>query len=48
VPVWPARIVVVIGSALVVVSYGLHAVTAIRSFISGRAEDAPASLAPLV
>ena len=25
VPVWPARIVVVIGSMLVVVSYGLHA-----------------------
>ncbi len=47
VPVWPARIVVVIGSFLVVVSYGLHAAGAVRSLITGRAEDVappPASL----
>lgn len=48
VPVWPARIVVVIGSTLVVLSYGLHAVTAIRSLVSGRAADAPAPPASLV
>jgi TRAP-type C4-dicarboxylate transport system permease small subunit len=36
VPVWPARVVVVIGSALVIVSYGLHAAHAARSLVTGR------------
>ena len=48
VPVWPARIVVVIGSTLVVLSYGLHAVTAVRSLVSGRVADAAAPPASLV
>lgn len=38
VPVWPARTIVVIGSALVVASYALHAVNATIALISGRAE----------
>ena len=36
VPVWPARVVVVIGSTLVIVSYGLHAAHAARSLVTGR------------
>jgi TRAP-type C4-dicarboxylate transport system permease small subunit len=39
VPVWPARIVVVIGSALVVLSYVLHAVGAASALVTGRAEE---------
>ena len=45
VPVWPARIAVVIGSILVVLSYGLHAVGAARSLITGRADDVVAPAA---
>jgi TRAP-type C4-dicarboxylate transport system permease small subunit len=37
VPAWPARVVVVIGSILVVVSYGLHGVRAAISLVTGRA-----------
>jgi TRAP-type C4-dicarboxylate transport system permease small subunit len=37
VPVWPARIVVIIGAVLVVVSYALHAVRAIDMLITGKA-----------
>ena len=47
VPVWPARIVVILGSVLVVVSYGLYAAAAIRTLRTGRAPDIappPASL----
>ncbi len=40
VPVWPARIVVVLGSFLVVLSYVLHAVTATRALITGRPDGA--------
>jgi TRAP-type C4-dicarboxylate transport system permease small subunit len=40
VPVWPARLVVVAGAALVIVSYALHAATAIGVLISGREPDA--------
>jgi TRAP-type C4-dicarboxylate transport system permease small subunit len=47
VPVWPARSLVVIGSALVVVSYALHAVAAIKALISGRRADDIAPPAPL-
>jgi TRAP-type C4-dicarboxylate transport system permease small subunit len=36
VPVWPARIVVVLGAVLVVASYALHAVRAIETLITGR------------
>ncbi|MDP2408790.1 MAG: TRAP transporter small permease [Pseudolabrys sp.] len=38
VPVWPARIVVLAGSFLVVASYALHAVRAISEIISGQVE----------
>jgi TRAP-type C4-dicarboxylate transport system permease small subunit len=40
VPVWPARAIVVIGSVLVVASYVLLAMSAVRVLLSGRAEDA--------
>ena len=45
VPVWPARVIVVIGAALVVASYALHAAGAIRALVTGRVEDviAPAA-----
>jgi TRAP-type C4-dicarboxylate transport system permease small subunit len=36
VPVWPARIVVVLGATLVVASYALHAMRAIETLITGR------------
>jgi TRAP-type C4-dicarboxylate transport system permease small subunit len=36
VPVWPARIVVVLGATLVVASYALHAARAIETLITGR------------
>ena len=39
VPVWPARIVVVTGSVLVVLSYAMHAVRAASALVTGRAED---------
>ena len=45
VPVWPARVIVVIGAVLVVASYALHAAGAIRALVTGRVEDviAPAA-----
>jgi TRAP-type C4-dicarboxylate transport system permease small subunit len=45
VPVWPARVVVVIGSILVVISYGLHGVRAAGSLISGRPDGVAAPVA---
>jgi TRAP-type C4-dicarboxylate transport system permease small subunit len=39
VPVWPARIVVVAGALLVIVSYLLHGASALRALVSGRADD---------
>jgi TRAP-type C4-dicarboxylate transport system permease small subunit len=47
VPVWPARLVVLIGSFLVVVSYGLFGIVAFKTLISGRAADDAAPPAPL-
>jgi TRAP-type C4-dicarboxylate transport system permease small subunit len=36
VPVWPARIAVLMGAILVVVSYALQAMQAVRSLVSGK------------
>ncbi len=47
VPVWPARLVVLLGSFLVVVSYGLFGIVAFKALISGRAADDVAPPAPL-
>ena len=47
VPVWPARLVVLVGSFLVVVSYALYAAVALKALISGRAADDAAPPAPL-
>ena len=46
VPAWPARVVVVIGSILVVVSYALHGVRAAISLVTGRAEGVVTVSAP--
>lgn len=43
VPALPARIVVLLGSLLVVVSYSFHAIHAARALVTGRAEDEPSS-----
>jgi TRAP-type C4-dicarboxylate transport system permease small subunit len=45
VPVWPARLAVIVGSILVVVSYGLHGVRAARALITGRSDGV---VAPVV
>jgi TRAP-type C4-dicarboxylate transport system permease small subunit len=42
VPVWPARSVVIIGAALVVASYALHALRAVGMIVTGRAGGAVA------
>jgi TRAP-type C4-dicarboxylate transport system permease small subunit len=47
VPVWPARLVVLIGSFLVVVSYALHGAVAFKTLISGHAADDVATPKPL-
>ena len=47
VPVWPARLVVLIGSFLVVVSYGFYGAVAVKALMSGRAADDIAPPAPL-
>jgi TRAP-type C4-dicarboxylate transport system permease small subunit len=39
VPAWPARVVVVVGSVLVVISYGLRALRAARSFVTGEPDS---------
>jgi TRAP-type C4-dicarboxylate transport system permease small subunit len=39
VPAWPARIIVVMGSVLVVVSYSLRALRAARSFVTGKPDS---------
>ncbi|HSP50908.1 MAG TPA: TRAP transporter small permease [Pseudolabrys sp.] len=46
VPALPARVVVMLGSLLVVISYSFHGIHAARAFLTGRAEDEPSS-APL-
>ncbi len=43
VPVWPARVVVIAGSALVVASYLLHAVRAVRAIVTGQDAIAPSA-----
>ena len=48
VPVWPARLVVLVGSFLVVVSYGLYGAVAFKALMSGRAADDVTPPAPLV
>jgi TRAP-type C4-dicarboxylate transport system permease small subunit len=45
VPVWPTRLIVILGSALVVVSYILYGVAAVRTLISGRSDE-PAQSVP--
>ena len=47
VPVWPARIVVLLGSFLVVVSYALYGAVAFKALMSGRAADDVAPPTPL-
>ena len=42
VPVWPARVVVVIGSVLVLLSYSLLIARAVQSLITGRPDDVSA------
>jgi TRAP-type C4-dicarboxylate transport system permease small subunit len=47
VPALPARITVLVGAALVVVSYALHAVSAVRTLATGIAdEDVPSAPPP--
>jgi TRAP-type C4-dicarboxylate transport system permease small subunit len=47
IPAWPARVVVLAGAALVVVSYVMHAVHAVGTLVSGRAdEDVPSAPTP--
>jgi TRAP-type C4-dicarboxylate transport system permease small subunit len=47
IPAWPARVVVLSGAALVVVSYVMHAVHAVGTLVSGRAdEDIPSAPTP--
>jgi C4-dicarboxylate transporter, DctQ subunit len=48
VPAWPARITVLIGSALVVFSYVMHAIGALRVLITGQTEDDVISAPPKV
>jgi TRAP-type C4-dicarboxylate transport system permease small subunit len=48
VPAWPARITVLIGSTLVVLSYLMHAIGAVRVLLTGRAEDDVLSAPPQV
>jgi TRAP-type C4-dicarboxylate transport system permease small subunit len=48
IPAWPARVVVLVGAALVVASYVMHAVRAVGTLVSGRADDdIPAAPPPL-
>jgi TRAP-type C4-dicarboxylate transport system permease small subunit len=43
VPVWPARIIVLTGSALVVITYALLAVKSTAELLTGRSDDASAA-----
>jgi TRAP-type C4-dicarboxylate transport system permease small subunit len=43
VPALPARIVVLVGAALVVISYCYHGLHAAHALVTGRAEDKPSS-----
>jgi C4-dicarboxylate transporter, DctQ subunit len=43
VPVWPTRLIVILGSALVVLSYVLYGVAALRTLITGHSEEAAQS-----
>lgn len=45
VPVWPARIVVLLGAILVITSYTAHGLRAINALITGRADDVVAPAA---
>jgi TRAP-type C4-dicarboxylate transport system permease small subunit len=47
VPVWPARIIVLIGSVLVLLAYLTHAARAIMSLLTGKPQGDMASGAPL-
>jgi TRAP-type C4-dicarboxylate transport system permease small subunit len=47
VPVWPARLVVLLGSFLVIVSYGLFGAAAFKALMTGRAAGDVAPPAPL-
>jgi len=47
VPAWPARIIVVMGSVLVVVSYFFYGLNGLRALVTGKAQEVeppPASL----
>jgi TRAP-type mannitol/chloroaromatic compound transport system permease small subunit len=47
VPTWPAKVIIVLGCALVVVSYALYGLKGLHALITGRAQDTeppPASL----
>jgi TRAP-type C4-dicarboxylate transport system permease small subunit len=39
VPVWPARVVVLLGAILVITSYALHGLRAVNVLITGRSDD---------
>jgi TRAP-type C4-dicarboxylate transport system permease small subunit len=43
VPALPARIIVLVGAALVVISYCFHGLHAARALVTGQAEDEPSS-----
>jgi C4-dicarboxylate transporter, DctQ subunit len=47
VPVWPTRLIVIIGSALVVISYVLYGVNAIRTMKTGRMVEAEPPAKPV-
>lgn len=48
VPTWPAKVIIVIGCALVVVSYALYGVQGLRALITGRPQTIEPPPAPLV
>jgi len=48
VPVWPARVIVIAGSFLVVVSYGLYGLNGLRALVTGRTTEVPPPPASLV
>jgi TRAP-type C4-dicarboxylate transport system permease small subunit len=47
VPVWPARLVVLIGGVLVIATYFLYAASAGRTLLAGRVQDEVSSAPPL-
>ena len=48
VPTWPAKVVVLLGSVLVVISYVLYGLKGLQALITGRAEAVEPPRAPLV